>query len=170
MPARDLWPVRHLSVDSTASPEEIARRIHAVLYDDLPRWSGSVASDAFELRRKIDYRNTFLATVNGRILGTPTGSRVVATLRMHGFAEVFACVWLAFVLVWGVVWAVLTVRSGRYAEALFAVPMPVLGVRMFTRGFLPEARRAEAFLRGLVKEDPRHVLSDCRAAGAGNGR
>src|ERR1700730_11232299 len=50
---------------------------------------GTVEGHRFRIRRDIQYRNSFLPLIRGRIVSTPTGSRVNVFMFMHPLSLIF---------------------------------------------------------------------------------
>src|SRR5580692_4187355 len=59
---------------------------------------GSVENLSFKIRRNIQYRNSFLPIIWGKIVPSPSGSRVNVFMYMHPFSLVFMLVWFGFLI------------------------------------------------------------------------
>src|SRR5665213_3260484 len=98
----------HLSVP--ARPDVVAERVRrmvspapTVLGALASRWRrsqtppspflGSVENLTFKIRRNIQYRNSFLPIIRGKVIPTPTGSTVNVFMYMHPFSFVFMLFW-----------------------------------------------------------------------------
>lgn len=165
MNARDLWPYRRFVMETTSTPRAAERLLSAVVSSDASptgrhEWLGTVSGGGFEIKRRIDYRNTFLPVIEGQFLPAPVGARVAVTMRMHPSAVAFISVWLGITTLFSACWAFAGApamfASGHVAEAILSLLMPLFGVQMVARGFVPEARRAERFMREVFPPAPGH--------------
>lgn len=146
----------HLSVP--AQPDVVAERIRKVVSPAPDFWGvlasswkfrapsgspflGTVDNLSFRIRRNIHYRNSFLPMIRGKIVPTPTGSRLDVYMFMHPFSLVFMSLWLGL----------LALFESRLADANIArsfVPLGMIlfGVAMSLGGFFYEALKVMPLL------------------------
>ncbi len=145
-----------VDIDSPYSPEEVCRRLQAVVRPK-PRWFGRATSDeagpepafqgsigdrVFKVTRIIHYRNSFLPTIRGKVLPREAGARVHLLLTLHPAVAVFMALWLAL---FG--YALILALLARPAEAPFRAILVLFGAALTGGGFYYEARKAERILR-----------------------
>src|SRR6266849_2943210 len=106
-------PLYGFSLDVPTSPVVVAERLRAIvgkspgLWESLrsplrtkpsdPPFIGSVKGNSFRLCRNINYRNSFLPQIWGRILSMQNGARVKVVMFMHPLVFMFTLFWLGLV-------------------------------------------------------------------------
>jgi len=136
-------------VDVAAPPEAVADRVRSIvrqnLWDarDAQPFIGSVQDTTFKLRRNIDYRNSFLPSISGRIVSLPKGTRVTVAMSFHPAASIFMIFWLAFVG-YGALRDKSAFPSVTWWMFGFGCVLPILG-------FLPEAIIARRLLLAAIR-------------------
>src|ERR1700689_2347229 len=121
-----------------AQPEVVAERIRHVVgpaptfWGTLAaRWKGPqspsspflgvVENLSFRIQRNIQYRNSFLPIIRGKIESTPTGSRVNVFLYMQPFSLVFILIWFGM----------LVLIESRVADSNIARSFAPIGMAIF---------------------------------------
>ncbi len=117
---------------------------------------GAVNDDgSFDIRRDINYRNSFLPFIKGSITADGAGSRIDLRMAMHKAVLVFMSFWLAFTsFMLGVfIYAahnhtLVTKPPGTAPEIGVLIPFGMLlfGLALPYVCFIPEANKAEKFL------------------------
>jgi hypothetical protein len=149
-------PIYGFHLDVPFERHVVTERIQSVVREEPPlrQWFssrepvgvpfiGCVRDESFKLRRDIRYRNSFLPRLRGRIVPTPTGTRVSVTMFLHPFVALFMVFWLG-----GVGYGALTDTSFR----LVLWGMFAFGVLLATGGFFPEAFTAKRILSEALLE------------------
>jgi len=150
----------HLSVP--AQPDVVAERIRRVVSPAPTFWGtlatswkrpqssgspflGSVENLSFKIRRNIHYRNSFLPLIQGKIIPTPTGSRLDVFMYMQPFSLIFMLIWFGFLvnLESGVV-------NANIARSFIPLGMIVFGLVMSLGGFFFEAMKVMPLLSEAV--------------------
>jgi Cytochrome oxidase complex assembly protein 1 len=106
---------------------------------------GSVEGLSFRIRRNIQYRNSFLPLIRGRIVPAPTGSRFNVFMFMHPFSFIFMLVW--FGLVGYSEWKV---ADANIARSYLPLLMIVFGLALGLGGFFFEALKVMPLLSEAV--------------------
>jgi hypothetical protein len=151
-------PFYRFEIEASMSPNEVAQRIGSVTCDpakpfDRPEgfrqgrgsnlfW-GSVRGNSFSLRRNINYRNSFLPLIRGRITQSGVGStlRVVMFMNPGGAAfHVFCFLAIAGFLI------------AAKAPSLMFWWMVLGGLALPAVAFFPEAIEARGLISSLVRE------------------
>lgn len=96
-----------------------------------PPFIGSVQAESFAIRRDIRGRNSFLPRIRGRIIPTPTGSRIDVIMFLHPFTALFMILWLGIV---GNVALMATSRSALILAGMFFI----FAVALTAGGFFPK--------------------------------
>jgi hypothetical protein len=151
-------PYRKLELQSTLSAA-VAMQILADAVEP-KRWfrlgpgmrpfEGTVAGLAFDMRRIMSSRNSFLPQIRGTITPNSGGCRISLTMRLHLGTMLFMVVWLAGLLVVAFGFA-----SAAFNGAEVWVATLPLGMLLFVWGlsagaFSLEARKAEELLTFLL--------------------
>jgi hypothetical protein len=109
-----------------------------------PPFVGTVQEDSFRIRRDIRHRNSFLPVVCGRLVPTPTGTRVWVTMFIHPLVLVFMLFWL------GMIGGGVAHRPDSFA--LWG--MFVFGIALTACGFVPEVTKANRLITDAVLGSP----------------
>lgn len=148
-------PLKIVNIDSPYPVEKVRERLRTImrqeegllsgsLYpnaegDDSVAFQGILSGNHFKLRRIVKGRNSFLPTVRGTILPTPSGAEIRLVMTLNPFVAVFMAFWFsAFVL---------PLLTGQEGPPVLHLAMIVFGVVLVAVGFYPEANRAERAIR-----------------------
>ena len=117
-----------------------------------PPFLGRVCGNSFSLRRDIDYRNSFLPLVFGRIAPRRGGSRVSVTMFIHPAVALFMIVWFS-----GLGYGVCQLWVHRKEAVPFAVFIPAVmilfGLALVLGCFIPEAIKAKRLLESAFTKN-----------------
>jgi hypothetical protein len=99
---------------------------------------GSVGETSFRLRKRIFYRNSFQASLSGKFIDDPRGTRLRCRVGLHPFVTVFLTIWIGIVLV-GCIWMIVSLVSGavpanRWPQAAIPFLMLAGGVALLKVG------------------------------------
>src|SRR5580693_4672592 len=150
----------HLSVP--APPDVVAERIRQVVSPAPASWAsltparkfsnshgtpflGTVDQLSFLIRRNIQYRNSFLPIIRGKIVPTPTGSRVDVFMYMHPFSVVFMMVWFGIILFFESKFVDVNI-----ARSFLPIGMAVFGLALSVGGFYFEALKVMPLLSEAI--------------------
>ncbi len=120
-------------------------------------FEGEVFGNAFEIRRIIGYRNSFLPQISGTVGPGPSGgSQIVVGMTLHPFVLVFMCVWFGGVIVanLAVVMSLLTGKPAMHGSgwaALGPLAMLLFGWILVSGSFSLESRKATELLCLLLR-------------------
>lgn len=152
-----LLPYQTLVLESPLTPTQALERLKAAV--EPRQWAmrsrhrerpfeGTVAGTGFRMQRTIEYRNSFVPQLHGRIEPTPGGrARLVVSFRIHPAVVVFVATWFSFLGCFGV--AAIdqpTVGAGGPSPRLLLGGMLGFGVLLLFAGFMPEAHKAARLL------------------------
>src|SRR5215472_4770479 len=97
-------PFERLTLRTQLRSDEVYRRLAATvepvqwfrnsLAGDDKTHQGEITSSGFKITRVIQYRNSFLPVVTGRIRDEGDGCIIEIILRLHFFVAVFMALWL----------------------------------------------------------------------------
>jgi len=103
-------PIYAFHIDVPLPPSAVAERLRTAVCpetgpgDDF--WSiwrsdsgslvGSVRADSFRLKSDIGISNSFQPLIKGKIVATPTGTRITAFMFVHPVVAIFVLFWLGF--------------------------------------------------------------------------
>src|SRR5579862_5389712 len=108
-------PFYAFHIDVPAPPDVVAERVRTAVGRVPTFWQsmktswrgprssgfpflGTVRDRSFRIRRDIQYRNSFLPLIRGRIVPTPNGSRVNVLMYMHPISFIFMVGWFGFLI------------------------------------------------------------------------
>src|SRR5579872_81886 len=155
-------PIYGFQFDVPAPPDVVEERVRAVVgkaptfWERLtsswrgpqqPRFAflGTVGGRSFLIRRAIQYRNSFLPLIRGKIVATPTGSRVNVLMFMHPASLIFMLVWFGFLI---------SIESrlvdANIARSFVPVGMIIFGLVLSLGGFFFEALKVMPLLSAAV--------------------
>jgi hypothetical protein len=103
----------------------------------LPPFIGSADGDSFKMHRDIQYRNSFLPRIRGRVLPTPTGTQINVTMYTHPVVAAFMTFWLGMTGL-----AAIT----NFPRILIPAAMFLFGAALMCGGFFIEAFKAKRIL------------------------
>jgi YD repeat-containing protein len=106
---------------------------------------GSVENLSFKIRRNIQYRNSFLPIIQGKIVPTPTGSRVNVFMYMHPFSLVFMMIWFG-----ELVFIESKFIDVDIARSFLPIGMAVFGLALSLGGFYFEALKVMPLLSEAI--------------------
>lgn len=153
-------PFYRFHVDVDVPPPIAAQRLRAVVqkgptfwesfrmgwrlrYPSGPPFIGTVGDESFRMRRDIRGRNSFFPLVWGRLISTPTGTRVSVTMFLHPLVALFMTIWLGIVGR-----GALADRSG---PPVFLWGMFIFGVALIAGGFIHEVITAKRLILLALK-------------------
>ena len=142
------FPHRHLQVRTPLPCDEVLRRLSEVVepkqwfrfpfFGKHRPYEGVVSANGFRISRVIDYRNSFLPMIDGRVSPDAHGTVVDVSLSLHPFTSVFMAVWLGLTGVLGIVFLVgvlLGHGSGEPVFSLVPLGMCAFGYLLMHGGF-----------------------------------
>jgi hypothetical protein len=56
---------------------------------------GKIYGQNFEIKRAINYRNSFLPIINGKVLTSTNGTKIEVEMKLNTFVKVFMLIWLS---------------------------------------------------------------------------
>jgi len=174
-------PFYAFHIDVPAQPDVVAERVRAAVADVPTFWQsiksswkgprpsgrpflGNVEGRSFRIRRDINYRNSFLPLIRGRIVPTPSGSRVNVFMFMHPFTFMFMIFWFGFLVA-----SLSKVLDANVARTYIPLAMIVFGLVLSLGGFFFEALKVMPLLSEAVfnpaisaapGRDPQSVLGE----------
>ena len=114
---------------------------------------GTITDNTFRIQRNIQYHNSFLPVIRGRVDPTESGSEIRLKMSIHPLVKAFMTVWFS-----GVVLACLATLCGTIAGDL--IPLPVLfgtwgmllfGILLTVVPFRIEVNKAREKLESLLQ-------------------
>jgi len=115
-------------------------------------YEGTISSSGFEIRRIIDYRNSFLPNIRGRFDSSSAGTRIRITMGLHPFVT-------AFLIFWNSVWYSVSIPHFVFGAlsgdidtfiAMQFVVLPIVLLFVFWCWFWYEAHRSRQELEQLL--------------------
>ncbi len=147
---RWLWSGGTVEYRLSIPPDEAAGRLKAAIKPDSLLWLwpwpggllGRVDGLRFRLTTRIPLvRNSFDSILEGKILATPGGSKLLATFRMRKFVLVFTAVWFGFAMLIAISESISVLTAPKTwspgpPPILFPLSFPVFGILILAVGRL----------------------------------
>lgn len=114
----------------------------------IKEYEGSIDNNSFEISRVIQYRNSFLPQINGRIQNGNDGVKIQLTMSLHAFVSFFLIVWCSFALIFFIGVSIKAIREKEISVELFLPLCMLLFVYALTMvGFKSESKKSKEYLR-----------------------
>ncbi|TXI95149.1 MAG: hypothetical protein E6Q35_10200 [Chryseobacterium cucumeris] len=114
----------------------------------IKEYEGSIYNNSFEISKVIQYRNSFLPQINGKIQNENNGTQIQVTMSLHAFVFFFLIVWCSFALIFFIGVSIKTIREKEISVELFLPLGMLLFVYTLTMaGFKSESKQAKEYLR-----------------------
>ncbi|WP_417942112.1 hypothetical protein [Flavobacterium sp. RS13.1] len=165
---RKYLPLEELVYHSDLTKEELIKRVQNEIeaqksfgfrannYSYSKPYIGKVYNDSFEIKRAINYRNSFLPVIKGFVKDDLTGSVIYVKMNIAVFVKVFMSIWLGgvFLACLGVTYA-LIFNNAITSETGFFMFIPyfmfLFGIIMVVFGFKGESRKSIKDLEEILQ-------------------
>ncbi|ESU20962.1 hypothetical protein FCR2A7T_07340 [Flavobacterium cauense R2A-7] len=113
---------------------------------------GTIYEDSFNIKRVIDYRNSFLPEVNGKVIEKTNGTEIEIELKPVSLVMAFMIIWLG-----GVSFAFITALIGAITGesplqiSLIPLGMLLIGFGMLKFGFSTETEKTKNNIIKILK-------------------
>ncbi|MFB9108450.1 hypothetical protein [Flavobacterium gyeonganense] len=156
---RKYLPLEELVYHSNLTKEELIKRVQNEIeaeksfgfgannYSYSKPYIGKVYNNSFEIKRAINYRNSFLPVIKGSVQDHLSGSKIHVKMNLTDIVKVFMIIWLGgvFLACLGVTYT-LIFDKGFTSEAGFFMFIPYFmlffGTIMIVFGFKGESRKS----------------------------
>jgi len=160
-----LLPLEKFCIDTLLTPTEVQEKMDSVVgrkegfsfttvfsKSSYKYFSGSVVKGQFEIKRVINYRNSFFPVINGNVEAIPDGSIVDIKMGLHPFVAVFMCLWFGGVAIAVISLIIGSIASGEFLPALL-IPCGMLpfGYLLMIGAFTIERNRAKEKLLEVLE-------------------
>jgi hypothetical protein len=155
-------PLEKFTIHSSLNPDRVRETLLTVVEprqilpwnakNSAKPYQGEIGDRAFQISRNINYRNSFLPTIDGRITPEGTGSQIEISMSLDPVVFIFMLVWLGMVGNMGILFLLATLSEGKFEPAaLILLGMFLFGCLLPFVGFKPEAQKAKKFLIQLLE-------------------
>jgi len=156
-----LLPFAWFTIHAPHTPQKVrgilqshseARRFWRGWDDDHAYFEGECSAESFKFSRVIQYRNSFLPVITGRISSEGSGALVKVRMRLNLFATVFMIFWFGFLISASVASApsLMEGLAKGDADALTILGLILFGYALVQGGFWFEASKAQDKLVELL--------------------
>lgn len=156
-----MFPYEKFTINTSLHPEIVRQKLLAVVEPRKAiRWKinnyekpyeGEVGDHSFEINRIINYRNSFLPIIKGKIYPEGMGSKIDIKMAMHPFVVVFMSIWLWLVGSTWILSAIATIAERKLESRILVLSgMLLFGLLLPLIGFKPEANDSKKFLIDLL--------------------
>lgn len=165
-----LLPYEKYVLTTTLTPEEVLRRIgNNVQAEKDYNWSafrrvyrkpyrGLVTGLSFRMIRNINYRNSFIPVIRGRVTNISGQTEIMINMRPIGFIIVFMAFWLGLtglvcigILLNGILQFRQILQNGFSPALIIPFIMFAFGSGIVLYGFKSESNQSKEFLADLLK-------------------
>ncbi|WP_233258241.1 hypothetical protein [[Phormidium] sp. ETS-05] len=158
-----IFPFERFTITTALPPDIVREKLISVVEPPSRniRWGmtkpdkpyqGKISESYFEISRIINYRNSFIPVIKGRIYPDGTGSKIHIEMTMHPFVMVFMAIWLS-VVGQAAVGVLIAAFSSATFDPTYLTPlgMFLVGLLICPLGFRPEANGSKKFLIDLLE-------------------
>jgi hypothetical protein len=156
-----ILPFENFTINTNLTPEEVKTKLSEfvgtpqVFRNPFKRpnepYSGTIQDESFKITRNINYRNSFLPVITGKINDNyPTGSTINITMSLNPFVIAFMSLWLFVVAGVGLTFFIAMITTGELiVGGLIPFGMLIFGCLLTIIPFKIEANIAKKFLEEL---------------------
>lgn len=167
----NLLPYHHLTINTPLTPAQVHQKLNEVIEPkkllrsrfskDHKAYQGTLKDNKFEVSRIINYRNSFLPLISGKIEPDLGGSVINITMKPHIFVIIFMLIWLSTTGGFFLLSIIAFLLGSGFAEITGPAPwmaivgpafMFIFGYALFTGGFRFEANSSIKFFETLFKD------------------
>jgi hypothetical protein len=117
---------------------------------------GKVYRSGFEIKRALNYRNSFLPLIKGEIKNDISGSKISVKMKLHDFVKAFMILWLGGVSIaclGGLYTLLFTDNADSEAGFFIFIPFAMLlfGIAMVSFGFKAESQKSKKDLEEILQ-------------------
>ncbi|MCZ8091756.1 MAG: hypothetical protein O9282_08925 [Flavobacterium sp.] len=148
---KKILPFERLVYNSTLSGEELIPHLKSEIGQN--GYSGKVYQNKFEIKRDINYRNSFLPLIKGEVTNTVNGSKINVKMDLIIFAKFFIIIWLGGVLLALLATLYTFFNDGESSINIIFIPaiMFVFGIVLVALGFKYESKKSINDLEKILK-------------------
>lgn len=148
-------PYERITYKTNLSEQEVLTRLSGFVEpkkfglgrNPMKDYEGSINNNRFEISKVIQYRNSFLPQINGRIQNDD-GTQIQVTLSLHAFVSFFLIVWCSFALFFFIGVSIRDIREKEISVEFFLPLLMLLFVYALTMvGFKSESKQSKEYLR-----------------------
>jgi hypothetical protein len=118
-------------------------------------FSGELFDDNFIIIRNIEYRNSFLPIIKGKIFRENEYTIIEMFLRMHLFVIIFLCIWLSipFMLICLLLFNSLIKKTSSLGTIIMPVGLFLFGYFLMIGGFNYENTKAQNIIKEVLEAE-----------------
>ncbi|TZF95173.1 hypothetical protein FW781_14865 [Chryseobacterium panacisoli] len=145
-------PYERITYKTNLSEQEVLTRLSGFVEPKkiglgknyIKEYEGSVNNNSFEISKVIQYRNSFLPQISGRIQKENDGTQIQVTMSLHAFVLFFLFVWCSFALLFFIGVSVRDIRAKEISVEFFLPLLMLLFVYALTMiGFKMESKKSK---------------------------
>jgi len=115
-------------------------------------YAGTLKENDFKISREINYRNSFLPVISGRVEQERKGTIISIKMRPHLAVLIFMVFWFSGVSIGALAFTLPVLTGGDFEGAsLIPVGMLVFGYLLTTLGFKYESKKSRKFFEELFE-------------------
>ena len=114
---------------------------------------GHIEKNNFDINRIINYRNSFLPFIRGKIISTAQGSEVSIQMSMHLLIVILISFWIIGSVCSALAYYYSNLDFKMSMEVIFPALFPLLGLLLVLLGFVPEVIIAKRLLSKAMMVD-----------------
>jgi hypothetical protein len=147
-------PTENITFKSKLKTEEIDQRLSQLISGSARKYEGEINGLDFEIKRIIDYRNSFLPRIKGVSVRDFDGATIKVKMRLHISVIVFICIWCSGVG-FGLIFVLAQIIIHQTFSAVVFGPLAMLVfMYVMTMGaFKNESKRSKKDLQTLFEAE-----------------
>jgi hypothetical protein len=133
----------------TSEPKSFRDSIRLVGRTPERPFEGRIQGNVFNLTRCIQYRNSFLPQVHGKVVAAHASSTVTVTMTLHPFVGIFMVFWVSMDgWIW---WNMLNNARVSAPSSYGPAGMMIFAIVLMCAGFYPEASKARKLIESEIQ-------------------
>ena len=141
-------PKKTIIYKTNLEKEEILKRLHESL-----DYEGSTDNNTFQISRIVNYRNSFLPRIKGRITNDYNTTTIEITMQLHKFVLIFMGVWLIGVLSFFIISLISNSFENLKLLDIMPLGMLIFGVLLMYVPFTMECGKSEKDLEEMFEAE-----------------
>jgi hypothetical protein len=115
------------------------------------QYEGIVDRDTFEITRIINYRNSFLPLISGKVKTTESQTVILVTMTLHSFVKIFLAIWWSMAILFIIIYITKSIQEKLFDPmTLLPVAMLIFIYSLTTRAFKMESKKAKDDLEEML--------------------
>jgi hypothetical protein len=155
---KKILPIENIHYLSTLNKEELITLLKKEIDSNNlstknhENYIGKIFANKFELKKVINYKNSFLPVINGEIVDGLNGAKIHVKMKLIGFVKVFIIFWLSMAFI-AFITSLVTFLCNDISITIILIPliMLIFGIALTSIGFKSESKKSIKDLEEILK-------------------